>query len=359
MNISIRSVLAYSVIASGTLGCHGGANLRGDRGATGATGANGVPGADGLPGADAEGGCTCIVATGGDIQACVDDVCAKGGGSVCLEAGDFETSGVEIACSNIDLRGQGWSTVVRLADAAYSTVIFLGDKSGASTVTGLRVSNLAVDGNKSGNPNSETDANGQTINAIGIGWAEDVEIEDVLVEDARSGGIVTLGAVSGLKLEGVTVRGSTFDGLAFNDTSDIMVSGCLLEQNLYAGISADWGLSGIISGNVLTGNGAGEDGTGGNPGIYLAGLDGLLLANNFIENSSGNAVMLTDSQTGAGCATNVILDGNMLVGSGAYGVWVAQPACSGVGIHTCYQHNLLGDLLDGFGVFTEIEPVCE
>jgi len=191
------------------------------------------------------------------IQRAIDSL-PPTGGQVIVEKGDYAcTDPIVVARSNVDLRGQGPATVLRLAAGANSPVIVIGDTIPVPVASrrNIHVSDLTVDGNRQNQDTTIecrrgpcTPANPLRNNGITVRRVSDVIVERVTVFSARSGGLV-----SELGSERVTVRDYTsfdnrFDGLAAYETENSAFSRLYLYDNLAAGLSFD----GDFNNNIVT-----------------------------------------------------------------------------------------------------------
>ncbi|MFC1658224.1 NosD domain-containing protein [Candidatus Omnitrophota bacterium] len=130
------------------------------------------------------------------------------------------------ALSNISLVGSGRGTILFLTNSADCTVVQAGD-GGTTTVTGVTIANLQVDGNKANN----TSGNGIVFN-------QDVHqsrIQNTWVHDFDNTGIL---------LSGASGEENTYNLIQGNDVRTSSDSGILLTRSSYN----------IISGNICQGN---------------------------------------------------------------------------------------------------------
>jgi hypothetical protein len=196
--------------------------------------------------------------TGNQIQKALDSL-PDSGGEVVLPIGkilirqpimlhrDFET-----------LRGAGVGTVLWLADNADCPVIIMGEPINQPklTLAHLRVSDLAIDGNRHQQDRElwrlsgeGTDIRNNGITAQGI---VDSTIEHVSVACCRSGGLVTTHNVRRLTVDDFTSSDNQFDGLACYETEDSLFADLNLHDNPGAGISLDLAFNhNVISNAVL------------------------------------------------------------------------------------------------------------
>lgn len=163
-----------------------------------------------------------------------------------VQAGNYSCAEpVVIDRDNVDLRGQGPATVLRLANGANAPVLVLGQTEPSPTETrrNIHVSDLLIDGNRE---NQSVECWGGTCethpirnNGISVRRVADVLVERVTVSGARSGGLVSELGCRRLTVREFTSFDNYFDGLAGYDTEDSRFSGLYLLNNCAAGLSFD------------------------------------------------------------------------------------------------------------------------
>jgi hypothetical protein len=166
---------------------------------------------------------------------------------------------------NVDLRGQGSSTVLYLADGANSPVLVVGQTTTPPTVThkNIRISDLYIDGNRLtqiqecwGGPCDSGDLTYIRNNGITLRQVSDVQIEHVTVVNARSGGLVAEKGCQRISVRDFSSAYNQFDGIAAYETENSIFSELHLYDNQYAGLSLDIRFNNnIISNVILTNNG--------------------------------------------------------------------------------------------------------
>ena len=87
-----------------------------------------------------------------EIQAAIDTVAAKGGGTVCIRAGEYPIGNEILVSNNIVLTGDGDSTILKLKDGVNKPVIHNINHSLNSFDANFNITieNLVIDGNKEG-----------------------------------------------------------------------------------------------------------------------------------------------------------------------------------------------------------------
>jgi len=222
------------------------------------------------------------------------------GGQVVIQAGTFIcTTPIVIDRDNVDLRGQGSATVLRLADGANSPVLVLGQTIMYPTMarTNIRVSDLTIDGNRENQTvecwGGPCDTGGLTYirnNGITLRGVSDVLVERVTVTRARSGGLVSEKGSRRVTVHDLASFDNYFDGLAAYETEDSIFSQLQIYDNAYAGISLDIRFNNnIISDAVITGNGR--------QGIFMRDSRDNLFQGIQIRNSGEQGVFLAQVDT--------------------------------------------------------------
>jgi len=200
---------------------------------------------------------TLVSGTCADIQAAIDNLPASGG-QVVIQAGTYTCpTSIVIDRDNVDLRGQGPSTVLRLADHANLPLLVLGQTLDEPLITrgNIQVSNLTLDGNRE-NQDFECyngDCNDYPIrnNGITLRRVSDVLVERVTVTGARSGGLVAERHCRRVMVREFTAVDSFLDGLAAYRTEDSTFIGLHLYNNCAAGLSFDLDFNNNIISHVV------------------------------------------------------------------------------------------------------------
>ena len=201
---------------------------------------------------------TLVSGTCADIQAAIDNLPASGG-QIVIEAGTYVCSGsIVIDRDNVDLRGQGPATVLRLADQADLPLLILGQTTTPPTVTrsNIHVSDMTLDGNREKQPNEcyndlHCDTYPLRNNGITLRRVSDVLVERVTVTGARSGGLVAEKGCRRVTIRDFAAVDSNFDGLGGYETEDSIFTGLTFYNNCAAGLSFDLGFNNNIISEVL------------------------------------------------------------------------------------------------------------
>jgi hypothetical protein len=192
-----------------------------------------------------------------DIQTAINNLPASGG-QIVVQAGTYTCStSIVIDRDNVDLRGQGPATVLRLADHANLPLLVLGQAINEPTVTrsNIYVSDLTLDGNRENQDSECYSANCDEYpirnNGITLRRVSDVLVERVTVIGARSGGLVAEHGCRRITVHDLTAADSNFDGLAGYLTEDSKFTGLYLHNNCAAGLSFDLDFDNNIISDVI------------------------------------------------------------------------------------------------------------
>ncbi len=196
-----------------------------------------------------------------EIQTALDAL-PTGGGEVVLPPGKIIIrQPIVLRRDHQTLRGSGTATVLTLADNANCPVLIMGEPVNhpQKTVRYLRVSDLAIDGNRSHQQREiwQLQGEGSQIrnNGITVQAVTDSAVEHVITARCRSGGLVTTRGVQRLTVRGLEAFDNEFDGLACYHTTDSQFTELSLHDNPGAGISLDLAFNNnIIQHAVLAGN---------------------------------------------------------------------------------------------------------
>ena len=200
-------------------------------------------------------------ASGEQIQKALDSL-ADRGGEVVLPAGEILISAPLVLRRDFQtLRGVGAETVLKVANGANCPALILGEPVNhpQKTVRGLRVANLAIDGNRAQQQRElwKISGEGSEIrnNGIIVQRVSDSAVEHVTSAHNRSGGLVTTLGVQRLTVRDLNSFDNEFDGLACYLTTDSIFSDLYLHDNPGAGISLDLAFNhNVVSNAVLVAN---------------------------------------------------------------------------------------------------------
>jgi hypothetical protein len=171
------------------------------------------------------------------------------GGRLILGAGLFPVhEPIILDKDNVELRGSGAGTILRLTDRAACPVVVIGSSVTPipRTTKGVVVRNLVIDGNRrSQDPEcwgGVCDSGGLTFirnNALTIRGASDIKVDQIVARNARSGGVVLEKNCREIYIDNLEASENFFDGLACYETEDSYFNRIHLHHNQSAGVSLD------------------------------------------------------------------------------------------------------------------------
>lgn len=327
----------------GKPGAQGKRGARGARGRTGSAGPTGAPGPTGPQGPRGEpglpGDSAYSVVDGGncaDIQDAIDALPAAGG-AVLVKAGVYACDeSIVIDRDSVTLRGTGPATMLKLGNEVNRPVLVLGQTIANPTTTrsDIRVADLSIDGNRAQQSFqcSTSDCVGGDYlrnNGVSLRRVSDAVVEDVSVENARSGGLVAEMGSRRVTVRNFTASNGEFDGLAGYNTEDSLFTGLYLHDNEKAGLSLDTDFDhNTISDSTLTGNGS--------VGVFMRHASDNLFTDIRIRDSFEFGVFLAENNETFGPALGNTFTGMVVSGSGAvgapanvgFGMRVADASCT-------------------------------
>jgi hypothetical protein len=246
------------------------------------------------------------------------------GGRVVVKAGTYIlTDSVEVTADNIVIEGEGAATQFRMANGVNRPCFILGDPDHAQpavTHRNIELRNMRIDGNRANQTSelsAETDHEYLRNNCITVRGCVDTTVKNVILQSARSGGIVTEKGCENIVLEGITAFDNEFDGIACYETTSSLITGCTSRDNVAAGLSCD--LS--FDGNVVTNSFFIDNGT---VGVFWRDSAQNLLSNSVMAENGQDGVFLADGDA----PTNLPATGNTFIGNfytdnGRNGIWQA------------------------------------
>ena len=196
-----------------------------------------------------------------DIGSAIDNL-PDAGGTVYVRANSgcyIVRDSIHIARSNVSLIGEQ-GALLCLADNIRQPVILIGsparDVQPDKHVFNIRVSGFTIDGNRSnqGEGDDAEDARGRPHlknNGISIHGAQRVYLDDLVLQNARSGGLVISQKSRTIFINNVVFAANHFDGIAIDGGHEVFLSNFKAELNLASGVSIDTGSSEIYMTNGL------------------------------------------------------------------------------------------------------------
>ena len=207
------------------------------------------------------------------IQAAIDAAFLAGGGTVIIPVGTYFVSTSLLMKSNVWLRGQGAGSILKLANStAYSNssnVIFVTPSS--ASISGWRISDLAIDGNRSNQS---------------LGSTQDNAYNGICVRGSQDGNNYT---VSNFSIENVTANNCGYHGIAiYGGCSNFRIANGYHTGNGFRGIHIHGGDTYGVTDYEVTNNRVTANGVDSTTGLQTGLLSGLFVA--FLNDTRGAVV---------------------------------------------------------------------
>ncbi len=265
--------------------------------------------------AGADGGKFEITLTSGDSTAIIRalKLLPAEGGRLILGAGLFPVhEPIILERDNVELRGSGAGTILRLTDRAACPVVVIGSPiTPIPRITkGVVVRNLVIDGNRrSQDPEcwgGVCDSGGLTFirnNGLTIRGATDIRVEQIVARNARSGGVVLEKNCREIYIDNLDASENYFDGLACYETEDSYFNRIHLHHNQSAGVSLDLN----FNHNVVK---AAEIHHNGSQGIFMRQSHSNDFKKLQLHHNGNQGVFIAqaDADIGTNCTNNVFSD---------------------------------------------------
>ncbi len=234
--------------------------------------------------------CNRTAVPGDDLQAAIDGLPAQQRATLCLQSGHYELAGLlAIRRDGITLRGTGTDTVLQLRDGVQQPLLVIGDYANevpSAPIRNVVVENLHLIGNHAAHefmPEHPYLSN----SAVVVRGGHDVDLRQLVVERCRSACLLSERDTQGLAITDSDVSGATWDGVSFNRSSHVTMSGNHVHDNAAAGITTEHLEDSDIRDNVFERNGS--------QGLYLSDSRGnRFVGNRFVGNTRAG-VFLTCS----------------------------------------------------------------
>lgn len=252
------------------------------------------------------------------------------GGEVVIPAGVYTcNTPIVIDRNNVNLRGVGAGTLLRLADGANAPVIIMGQATAIpdSKRSNISVSDLTIDGNRE---NQTAECMGGPCsqefplrnNGISVRHCHDCRVERVTVHSTASGGLVTELQCRRLTIRDFTSFNNEFDGLAGYQTEDSIFSGIHLYDNLAAGFSFDIKFNNNMFNDIVINN-------SGSVGIFMRDSFDNIFSNMQISNSKQHGIFLAQVNDEIDTpAAGQTFSGVTISRSGGFGLLVNDTSCT-------------------------------
>lgn len=360
VNCELRAVVSF--ISSLLLICAICSGCEGPEGPSGPQGPEGAEGPQGPEGPEGPRGPSPVIIVPDDYAGIGEALSAipNEGGTVYVKAGTYIlSSGIHIDRSNITILGEQ-GTLLQLDDNVNQPVFLLGtDAEVPSTIReNIRIASLEIDGNQL-SQDQETDPIRPWIrnNGIDVRMVNGLWIENVVVHDARSGGIVVSWNSSRIFIANSVFYGNFFDGIALYASEDILVSDFLCSENGAAGLSLDNKLSYVSFDNGLIRN-------NGDVGIFIRDSADLSFHGITVSNNQNHGCFMSHNTTGTGTGVERIFFGDSsFLDNIGYGLVLASPVTDSPNntvIGSLFSGNTLGCInVDPSGALSQSANICQ
>lgn len=209
-----------------------------------------------------------------------------------------------INTSNLTLIARGVKLV--LADNVNHPVIAIGsqEQTPTSIIHNIYISGVEIDGNKN-KQTSEFDSQKAWIrnNAIDVRSVSNLVLDNVLCNNARSGGLVISWGSSDIYINNSSFGNNYFDGVAYYTSKRVFTNNSSMIGNNNAGISIDNGLSDSIFSNCIVS-------ANGDVGVFIRNALKIRFNGSTIQSSKNYAAFLSDDiATGVNGVSDIFFSG--------------------------------------------------
>lgn len=198
------------------------------------------------------------------------------------------TETIQINTSNLTIFARGVKLV--LADGVNHPVIAIGsqEQTPTYTISNIYIVGVEMDGNKD-KQTSELDSKKPWIrnNAIDVRSVTNLVLDNVICNNARSGGLVVSWNSSDIHINDSVFSNNYFDGVAYYTSKRIYTNSSLMLSNKNAGISIDNSLSDSVFANCIVDS-------NGDVGIFMRNALKIRFNGCIIQNSKSYAAFLSD-----------------------------------------------------------------
>lgn len=301
-----------------------------------------------------------IISENDDIQQAIDSIAQENGGTIYLKSGRYELSqGIHINCSNIKISGEP-GTLIELNSNVNQPLILIGSDEKIPTVIieNIEIESIELDGNKD-YQTSETDPGRPWIrnNCIDIRMACDINIRNVDIHDARSGGLVVSWNSQFIFIDKSSFHHNFFDGIALYASEDIQISNFFCYENNAAGLSLDNELKSVLFNTGIINN-------NGDVGIFARHSEDLNFNGIVIVNNQSHGCFLSHESVGTSSGVNrLFFNSCSFIDNSGYGFWLASPVSESPNntvIGCLFSGNTLGPVeLDAEGELFQVSNVFQ
>lgn len=225
---------------------------------------------------------------------------------------------IRINESNIQVIGVP-GVIIKLADHVNKPVIAIGSQDNPPNrlIENISITGLKIDGNKD-NQDQEYDVSRSWIrnNGIDIRKVRRLTIDNVVVHDARSGGLVISQDSSDIHVINSSFNSNFFDGIAYYTSKRIYTHNCSMLSNNNAAISLDNDLEDSIFSDCIADS-------NGDVGIFMRCGKEVRFNHCVIKNSGSYAAFLSHDEHGNG-VHDVMISGCQILHNKNGGIYVAS-----------------------------------
>lgn len=233
--------------------------------------------------------CTAKVHPGQNLQKAIDKLPQSDKPTVlCLDKGEFPINGlVSIQRGNFTLRGQGASTIVRMADGVQQPVLVVGDyehQQPTGVIRDVSIEDMQIvasTGDKEFMPERPYLSNSAVVVRSGQG----IRLAGLQVNKCRSACLLSEYDTREITIENNDVSGAIWDGVSFNRTAKVTMVNNHIHDNVAAGLTTEHLEDSEIRNNRFERNGS--------QGIYLSDARGNRFSNNQFDGNKVAGVYLT------------------------------------------------------------------
>jgi len=234
-----------------------------------------------------------------EILAALAYVGTFGGGEVFLKEGTYAVDGLvyplpifSVTVDNLLLRGAGWNTIIRLNDN--STAVNEGAVIFSINADNVTIANLQIDGNWHNNAPIDPATDGANITVVST--SENFVLYNVLSIMATGDGVETGGERS------IIIENHFIDswehGIHFNRAKDSIAVGNIVREETNDALISVWCAEGEITKGIIIADNRLYDGHTNGISLVVEGTArDIIVANNIIDNCTGNGIYVRSERT--------------------------------------------------------------
>ncbi|UCD95412.1 MAG: right-handed parallel beta-helix repeat-containing protein [Candidatus Zixiibacteriota bacterium] len=277
------------------------------------------------------------------------------GGTIFIRAGIHRvTEAIHVNRSNVTITGEQ-GTIIKLGDHVNQPVFLIGTDAPlpvdmARYIQNIRIAGLEIDGNRAAQDwEADSTRPGTNImnNGIDIRKADNLQISDVNIHSARSGGLVASIDSRRIFISNACIYDNEFDGIALYSSEDVLVSDFICYENDFSGISFDNSVKNLAFDNGLLKN-------NGHNGIFARMCEDIVFNDLLVCGNQKNGCFLADHNGESGTGVKrLFFESCSFLESGEYGLCLISSGFESPNntvIGCLFSGNTLGAILDGPGL---------